>query len=144
MENVVFIQDFPKLASPSFKSTSELPRFARDICDLLDHMQVPDSVKEELLNYNFDKAKVSIKKFMNSKDVDLYLSSNKTKAHIVASVSGIFEGEDQYNKYGHTRLAEVVKGMYGTELSPDAFPKVEMQVNNRITNCENTLLIHDL
>jgi tyrosyl-DNA phosphodiesterase-1 len=58
LENVVFIQDFPKFSQP-YKSSSELPRFARDICDLLDQMQVPDSVKEELFNYNFDKAKVS-------------------------------------------------------------------------------------
>lgn len=54
---MVFIQDFPKVDQP-YKSISLLPRFARDICDLLDHMQVPTSVKDELLNYNFDNAKV--------------------------------------------------------------------------------------
>lgn len=57
----MFIQDFPKLDKPC-KSIAELPRFAKDICDLLDHMRVPDSVKQELLQYNFEKAKVQQKK----------------------------------------------------------------------------------
>ena len=57
LENVVFIQDFPKMTSP-VKSVSELPAFARDICELLDHMQVPASVKSELLSFDFSKAKV--------------------------------------------------------------------------------------
>lgn len=54
----MFIQDFPRLSRP-VETISRLPQFARDICELLDHMQVPDSVKEELLNFDFSKAKVS-------------------------------------------------------------------------------------
>jgi tyrosyl-DNA phosphodiesterase-1 len=46
------------------------------------------------------------------------------QAHIVASVSGVYLGKSQYNKYGHARLAEIVKEM-GAEA---AKPKVEMQV----------------
>ncbi|KAG2236996.1 hypothetical protein INT48_001763 [Thamnidium elegans] len=107
LENVVFIQDFPKLDRPC-KSIAELPRFARDICDLLDHMQVPASVMQELLQYNFEKA----------------------KAHIVASVSGVFEGEEQYKKYGHTRLADVVQEITGFNLDPKDYPKVEMQTSS--------------
>ncbi|KAI9487203.1 MAG: tyrosyl-DNA phosphodiesterase-domain-containing protein [Benjaminiella poitrasii] len=107
LENVVFIQDFPKAKSPC-KSFSNLPRFARDICDLLDAMQVPSSVKEELLNYNFDKA----------------------KAHIVASVSGVFEGEEEYRKYGHTRLADVVNEIVGQVDYSKSSPKIEMQTSS--------------
>ncbi|KAI8082631.1 tyrosyl-DNA phosphodiesterase-domain-containing protein [Gilbertella persicaria] len=107
LENVVFIQDFPKVDSP-FESTSKLPRFARDICDLLDQMQVPVSVKEELLNYNFDKA----------------------KARIVASVSGVFEGEEHYRKYGHTRLSDVVQEITGPITNPKSLPKIEMQTSS--------------
>ncbi|KAL7334984.1 hypothetical protein PS15p_200532 [Mucor circinelloides] len=108
LENVVFIQDFPKVDQP-YKSISLLPRFARDICDLLDHMQVPTSVKDELLNYNFDNA----------------------KAHIIASVSGVFEGETEYRKYGHTRLADIVQGIVGSACnSKEKMPKVEMQTSS--------------
>ena len=59
MDNVVFIQDFPQFTEP-LKSTSELPVFAKELYDLLDKMRVPSSVKEELLKYNFEKAKVSV------------------------------------------------------------------------------------
>lgn len=69
-------------------------------------MQVPTPVKNELLKYDFSKA----------------------KAHIVASVSGVFEGEDQYKKYGHTRLADVIQDITGFNLDPKSYPKVEMQV----------------
>ncbi|KAL9555983.1 hypothetical protein MBANPS3_002097 [Mucor bainieri] len=108
LENVVFIQDFPKVDQPH-ASISSMPRFARDICDLLDHMQVPASVKDELLNYNFDNA----------------------KAHIIASVSGVFEGDTEYRKYGHTRLADIVQGIVGSTCNTkDRMPKVEMQTSS--------------
>ncbi|KAK4511596.1 uncharacterized protein ATC70_012812 [Mucor velutinosus] len=108
LENVVFIQDFPKVDQP-YTSISALPRFARDICDLLDHMQVPASVKDELLNFNFDNA----------------------KAHIIASVSGVFEGDIEYRKYGHTRLADIVQGIVGSTCNTkDNMPKVEMQTSS--------------
>lgn len=107
LENVVFIQDFPKLSRPC-KSISQLPRFARDICELLDHMQVPVSVKEELLLYNFQNA----------------------KAHIVASVSGVFEGEEEYKKFGHTRLADIVQEINGVPDDPKSYPHVEMQTSS--------------
>lgn len=45
----------------------------------------------------------------------------------MASVSGIFEGEEEYKKYGHTRLAEIIKDITGP-LEADNHPKVEMQV----------------
>ncbi|KAI7897075.1 tyrosyl-DNA phosphodiesterase-domain-containing protein [Mucor mucedo] len=110
LENVVFIQDFPKRRNdqPAIRTTSDLPPFARDICELLDHMQVPPPVKHELLLYDFAKA----------------------KAHIVASVSGVFEGPEQYKKYGHTRLADVVQNITGFNLDPKSYPKVEMQTSS--------------
>ena len=43
----------------SHASIESLPAFAKNICDLLDQMQVPTSVKDELLHYDFSKAKVS-------------------------------------------------------------------------------------
>ncbi|KAI7901975.1 tyrosyl-DNA phosphodiesterase-domain-containing protein [Cokeromyces recurvatus] len=107
LENVVFIQDFPRLKTPH-KTFSELPRFARDICDLLDHMQVPNSVKEELLKYDY----------------------NKAKAHIVASISGTFEGEEEYRKYGHTRLADIINEIVGPINDSKLLPKVEMQTSS--------------
>ncbi|CEG64799.1 hypothetical protein RMATCC62417_01711 [Rhizopus microsporus] len=106
LDNVVFIQDFPQFTEP-LKSTSELPVFAKELYDLLDNMRVPSSVKEELLKYNFEKA----------------------KARIVASVSGIFEGEEEYKKYGHTRLAEIIQDITGP-LEADNHPKVEMQTSS--------------
>ncbi|KAI8377756.1 tyrosyl-DNA phosphodiesterase-domain-containing protein [Radiomyces spectabilis] len=101
LENVVFIQDFPQRSEPC----SDLPPFANDICDLLDRMQVPASVKEELYKYDFAKA----------------------KAHIVASVSGVFEG-DEHKKFGHTRLAEVVRELGVAD--PAHLPVVEMQTSS--------------
>ena len=67
-------------------------------------MQVPRSVKTELFRYNFSRA----------------------KAHIVASVSGIFEGDD-YKRYGHARLAQIVKELGAA----DRTPQVEMQVSTQ-------------
>ncbi|KAI8643778.1 tyrosyl-DNA phosphodiesterase I [Parasitella parasitica] len=107
LENVVFIQDFPKSDTPH-NSVSSLPLFARDICNLLDHMQVPSSVKDELLNYNFDSA----------------------KANIIASISGVFEGENEYQKYGHARLAEVVKDIVGAPCTQGKMPHFEMQTSS--------------
>ncbi|KAG1454708.1 hypothetical protein G6F56_007251 [Rhizopus delemar] len=104
MENVVFIQDFPELTQP-LKSEHELPKFAKDISDVLDKMRVPSSVKDELLKYDFSKA----------------------KARIVASVSGVFEGEEDFKKYGHTRLADIVRDITGP-LEESNYPKVEMQI----------------
>jgi tyrosyl-DNA phosphodiesterase-1 len=71
MENVVFIQDFPLLSTPQ-KSVTELPRFARDIVNMLDEMQVPASVKEELMKYDFRKAKVKTIKLMDTKNANLF------------------------------------------------------------------------
>ncbi|CAO3651027.1 unnamed protein product [Mucor hiemalis] len=108
LENVLFIQDFPRLNTP-LKSVTDLPSFARDISELLDRMQVPASVKAELLNFDFAKA----------------------KAQIVASVSGVFEGENAYTKYGHTRLAQVVNNIMGEHSdSTKSLPKVEMQTSS--------------
>ncbi|KAI8992485.1 tyrosyl-DNA phosphodiesterase I [Pilobolus umbonatus] len=106
MENVVFIQDFPQLDKP-LQSSSSLPQFALDIYDLLEQMQVPESVKDELLLYDYSKA----------------------KAHIVASVSGVFIGENEYNRYGHTRLADIVHKIVGN-LDSAHYPKVEMQTSS--------------
>ncbi|CAO3678969.1 unnamed protein product [Rhizopus stolonifer] len=106
MENVVFIQDFPELTQP-LKSEHELPKFAKDISDVLDKMRVPSSVKDELLKYDFSKA----------------------KARIVASVSGVFEGEEDFKKYGHTRLADIVRDITGP-LEESNYPKVEMQTSS--------------
>ncbi|KAG1040269.1 hypothetical protein G6F46_012053 [Rhizopus delemar] len=106
LENVVFMQDFPELIVP-LKSESDFPEFAKDICDVLDKMRVPTTVKEELLKYDFSKA----------------------KARIVASVSGVFEGEEEYKKYGHTRLADIVRDITGP-LDPNNYPKVEMQTSS--------------
>ncbi|ORZ03026.1 tyrosyl-DNA phosphodiesterase-domain-containing protein [Syncephalastrum racemosum] len=86
LENVVFIQDFPE-SSHTVAHEKDLPEFARDLCDLLDKMQVPPSVKQELFKYDFSRA----------------------KAHIVASVSGVFHGDYAYRRYGHPRLADVVR-----------------------------------
>jgi tyrosyl-DNA phosphodiesterase-1 len=73
-------------------------------------MEVPVSVKSELLKFDFSKA----------------------KAKIVASVSGVFEGEEDYKKYGHTRLAYVVRDIVNTT-DPTYIPtKVEMQVKNTL------------
>lgn len=54
IENVVFIQDFPKLQKPA----DTLPTFAKDLEDVLDKLRVPASVKQELYNYDYSKAKV--------------------------------------------------------------------------------------
>ncbi|KAI8879910.1 phospholipase D/nuclease [Backusella circina FSU 941] len=102
MENVVFIQDFPLRSTPP-PSATELPRFARDIINMLDEMQVPASVKDELVKYDFSKA----------------------KAHIITSISGTFLGKNEYSKYGHARLAEIVN-----EMGAEAKPKVEMQTSS--------------
>ncbi|CAO3610965.1 unnamed protein product [Cunninghamella echinulata] len=103
LENVVFIQDFPELTKGSNET---MPRFANDICDLLDKMQIPGSVKDELKKYDFSKA----------------------KAHIVASVSGIYEGEEVSKKYGHTRLSTIIKDIGAAD--PSKPPKVEMQTSS--------------
>ncbi|KAL0082386.1 tyrosyl-DNA phosphodiesterase I [Phycomyces blakesleeanus] len=116
IENVVFIQDFPKL-SKKLKAVSELPTFAKDLCDFLDRVRVPASVKEAFLDYDFSKA----------------------KAHIVASVSGTFEGNN-YNKYGHTRLAKIVKDIGASD--PDRLPMVEMQTSS--LGSLNTSYLHEL
>jgi hypothetical protein len=55
-------------------------------------------------------------------------------------VSGVHEG-DEYSRYGHTRLAKVVKEMYGSELDPTTFPKVEMQVDTRLSELTALRLI---
>ncbi|KAG2215600.1 hypothetical protein INT45_000962 [Circinella minor] len=104
LENVVFIQDFPLAAKP-VESKSQLPRFAQEIRDLLEHMQVPTSVKAELFKYDFSRA----------------------KAHVVVSVSGVFEGDD-YKRYGHARLAQIVKELGAVD--PDRTPQVEMQTSS--------------
>lgn len=57
LENVVFIQDFPE-RQHAVTHEEELPEFARDLCDLLDKMHVPPSVKQELFKYDFSRAKV--------------------------------------------------------------------------------------
>jgi tyrosyl-DNA phosphodiesterase-1 len=72
-------------------------------------MEVPASVKNELLLFDFSKA----------------------KAQIVASVSGVFEGERDYRKYGHTRLADVVNNITNGNKEEKSFPnKIEMQVKS--------------
>lgn len=44
-------------------------------------------------------------------------------------MSGVFEGDSEYRKYGHTRLADIVQNMVGsTRNTKDEMPKVEMQV----------------
>ncbi|ORZ22399.1 tyrosyl-DNA phosphodiesterase-domain-containing protein [Absidia repens] len=106
LENVVFIQDFPQRYDSSGSSASDLPQFAKDICNLLDEMHVPVSVKNEMKKYDFTKA----------------------KAHIVASVSGVFEGDDKYRKYGHTRLADIVNEIGAND--PSKKPKIEMQTSS--------------
>ncbi|CAO3618381.1 unnamed protein product [Cunninghamella blakesleeana] len=103
LENVVFIQDFP--LKPD-ESNNSKPAFLNDICDLLDKMQVPTSIKDELVKYDFAKA----------------------KAHIVASVSGVYEGEESYKKYGHTRLSSIINSV-GAD-NPSHPPKVEMQTSS--------------
>lgn len=103
LENVVFIQDFP-LASKPATSITQLPRFARDIAALLEQMHVPSSVQDELLKYDFSRA----------------------KAHVVASVSGNFEGRDQYRQYGHARLAQIIREIGAAD--PNRPPRIEMQV----------------
>ncbi|KAL1934864.1 hypothetical protein VTP01DRAFT_7046 [Rhizomucor pusillus] len=102
IENVVFIQDFPKLQKP----VDTLPTFAKDLEDVLDKLRVPASVKQELYNYDYSKA----------------------KAQIVASVSGTFEGADSKN-YGHPKLAKIVKSMLSTSDLP-CKPTVEMQTSS--------------
>lgn len=67
-------------------------------------MQVPTSVKDELVKYDFSKA----------------------KAHVVASVSGVYEGEEAYKKYGHARLSKIINDIGAA--NPSNPPKVEMQV----------------
>ncbi|KAI9033710.1 tyrosyl-DNA phosphodiesterase-domain-containing protein [Phycomyces nitens] len=104
IENVVFIQDFPKL-SKKLNSVSDLPTFSKDLCHFLDRMSVPPSVKEAFLDYDFSKA----------------------KAHLVTSVSGTFEGNN-YNKYGHTRLCNIIKEIGAAD--PDRLPRVEMQTSS--------------
>lgn len=106
----MFIQDFPQLKkvgslSSNADASPDLPPFAKDLCNLLDEMHVPKSVKDELTNYDFTLA----------------------KAHIVASVSGVFEGQENYRKYGHTRLADIVTELGAND--PSKKPKVEMQVS---------------
>ncbi|KAI9248880.1 tyrosyl-DNA phosphodiesterase I [Phascolomyces articulosus] len=105
LENVVFIQDFPLLKTKPLDSKTQLKPFAREIYDLLGHMQVPSSVQAELFKYDFSRA----------------------KAHIVASVSGVFEG-DQYSRYGHARLAKVIKELGAAD--PNRPPQVEMQTSS--------------
>ncbi|KAI8337293.1 tyrosyl-DNA phosphodiesterase I [Chlamydoabsidia padenii] len=108
LENVVFIQDFPLLNKDGSNGadTVNLPSFAQDLCNLLDEMYVPESVKNEMKNYDFTMA----------------------KAHIVASVSGVFEGQDDYRKYGHTRLADIIVKLGANDSSKT--PKVEMQTSS--------------
>lgn len=44
-------------------------------------------------------------------------------------MSGVFEGDLEYRKYGHTRLADIVQGIVGSTCNTkDKMPKVEMQV----------------
>ncbi|KAF7729254.1 hypothetical protein EC973_004784 [Apophysomyces ossiformis] len=117
LENVVFIQDFPQNTKP-LESVSELPEFAKYIADLLDQMHVPKSVKEELLKYDFSKA----------------------KARIVASVSGVFEGEENYRKYGHARLAQIIKEIGAFD--PARLPKIEMQTSS--LGSLNASYLHEL
>ncbi|KAI9494314.1 tyrosyl-DNA phosphodiesterase I [Zychaea mexicana] len=105
LENVVFIQDFP-LLTKHVDSADRLPEFAREIYDLLCHMHVPSSVKTELFKYDFSRA----------------------KARVVASVSGVFEGDDQYKRYGHARLAQVIKDIGAAD--PSRPPQVEMQTSS--------------
>ncbi|KAI8139443.1 tyrosyl-DNA phosphodiesterase I [Fennellomyces sp. T-0311] len=116
LENVVFIQDFPLLAQ-AVDSPEKLPRFAQDIYDLLGHMRAPPSVKTELFKYNFARA----------------------KAHIVASVSGVFEGNG-YKRYGHARLAQIVKEMGAAD--PSRPPQVEMQTSS--LGSLNATYLHEL
>lgn len=99
----MFIQDFP-LASKAATSITHLPRFARDIADLLEQMHVPSSVQDELLKYDFSRA----------------------KAHVIASVSGDFQGHDQYRQYGHARLAQIIREIGAAD--PNRPPRIEMQV----------------
>ena len=103
LENVVFIQDFP-LASKATTSITHLPRFAQDIANILEQMHVPSSVQDELLKYDFSRA----------------------KAHVVASVSGNFQGHDQYRQYGHARLAQIIREIGAAD--PNRPPRIEMQV----------------
>ncbi|KAI7882772.1 phospholipase D/nuclease [Lichtheimia hyalospora FSU 10163] len=105
LENVVFIQDFP-LASKATTSITHLPRFARDIANLLEQMHVPSSVQDELLKYDFSRA----------------------KAHVVASVSGNFQGHDQYRQYGHARLAQIIREIGAAD--PNRPPRIEMQTSS--------------
>ncbi|ORX51710.1 phospholipase D/nuclease [Hesseltinella vesiculosa] len=107
LDNVVFIQDFPERPSTDPPcGINDLPQFARDIADLLDRMQVPRSVKQTLAKYDFSKA----------------------KAKIVASVSGVFEGDDDYKKFGHPRLATVIEQIGAAD--PLRPPRVEMQTSS--------------
>ncbi|KAI8074463.1 tyrosyl-DNA phosphodiesterase-domain-containing protein [Gongronella butleri] len=107
LDNVVFIQDFPLLpASAPPSAISDLPAFARDIADLLTRMTVPESVKQSLTKYDFSLA----------------------KAHVVASVSGVHQGHGKYDKFGHARMAAVVRSM--GPINPQRVLHVEMQTSS--------------
>ncbi|KAI8984565.1 tyrosyl-DNA phosphodiesterase-domain-containing protein [Mycotypha africana] len=107
LENVIFMQDFPKLNEPH-ASFSSMPEFAREIAELLDQMTVPVSVKEAILHYDFSRA----------------------KAQIIASISGTFEGINEYQKYGHIRLAKAVQSLTGGIVNKENLPHVEMQTSS--------------
>ncbi|KAI7867646.1 tyrosyl-DNA phosphodiesterase I [Spinellus fusiger] len=122
IENVVFIQDFPKL-SECLSSTNTLPPFAKELTNFLDKMQVPVSVKDAFLDYDFM----------------LMMTWCDEQAHIVASVSGVFEG-DEYQSYGHPRLAKVIKALGAVD--PNRLPTVEMQTSS--LGGMNSLYLHEL
>ncbi|RUS23991.1 hypothetical protein BC938DRAFT_474297 [Jimgerdemannia flammicorona] len=106
LENILFIQDFPRLPSGPLPSASSLPRFAREIHDMLVRMGTPRAVNDALLDFNFAGA----------------------KAHIIASVSGMHEGTGPrgYRTYGFARLGEVVRDI-GAAVEGNSGPVMECQ-----------------
>lgn len=58
LENILFIQDFPRRTSGRLESAGMLPTFAKEIYDMLTMMGVPKSVVNALLDFDFSSAKV--------------------------------------------------------------------------------------
>ncbi|OZJ02301.1 hypothetical protein BZG36_05066 [Bifiguratus adelaidae] len=88
LENVLFIQDFPRLTVS--RPLEQLPEFGAYLLDFVEKMGVPETVLEAMRAVDYTEA----------------------KARLVASISGVHDGRGtQFEKYGHPRLRDVVQEM---------------------------------
>lgn len=92
LENIVYIQDFPKLSNPC-----TIPgRFQVDLCKVLESLRVPESIIRILGNYDFSLA----------------------NGHLIFSRPGVFKKDAEPESYSSTGLLSLYRAV--SQFMPDS------------------------